>query len=84
MKISSQQKIWGIDSLPALESLVGDVTNVVEVWCQFFDARVSGVDNEDVIASVDGNAAWLHESFLFGATCPKNDLEWSGQNFYKI
>ena len=68
-------KIGAIGSLPALKSLVGDVTNVVEVWCQFFDARVSGVDDEDVVASVDSDAAWLHESFLFGATCPKHDLE---------
>ncbi len=51
------------------------MADVVEVWRQLFDARVSGVDDEDVIASVDCDAAWLHESFLFGATCSKHDLQ---------
>ena len=64
-----------MDSLPALESLAGDVTDVVEVWCQFFDWRFTGVDNEEIILVVDGDTAWLHGSFLFGATCTKHDLK---------
>ncbi len=59
--------------LPALQSFVGDVGYVIEILSQFLNSRVSGVDDEDVVSSVDCDAAGLHESFLLCAASPEND-----------
>ena len=57
----------------ALQALVDDVSDVVEVGGQTLDATVASVDDKDVVALVHGHVAGLAEPFLFGPSLPEAD-----------
>lgn len=57
----------------SFQSFIGDMGYEIKIWGQLLDARVSGVDDKDIVPTVDGHAARLHEAFLLAAVAAECD-----------